>query len=113
MFPSRGRAEHYCGSRVRIRCEPRSPARAPRRVWRTTVTVRPALTPRWSVGFAVVYLIVAVVSRLTVVQGQTLSLVWPGAGVAVLWLLAESPHRQARVLAPLLAIHMAVAWVTG
>ncbi len=60
-----------------------------------------------------VYVLVAVGSRLTVVEGQTVSLVWPGAGVAVLWLLAESPHRQARVLAPLLAIHMAVAWATG
>ncbi len=64
-------------------------------------------------GFAVVYLVVAVGARLTVVEGQTVSLVWPGAGVAVLWLLAESPRRQGRVLAPLLVIHLAVAWVTG
>lgn len=74
---------------------------------------RPALPLRWTLGFAVGYAVLAVVARLTVVDGQTVSLVWPGAGVAMLWLLAESPRRQRWVLVPLLVIHAAVAWVTG
>ena len=47
------------------------------------------------------YTLLAFAARLTVVDGQTVSLVWPGAGVAMLWLLAESPRHQARVLVPL------------
>lgn len=74
---------------------------------------RPALALRWSLGFAVVYAVLAVVARLTVVNGQSVSLVWPGAGVAMLWLLAESPRRQARVLVPLTVIHAGVAWLTA
>ena len=77
------------------------------------MTVRPALSLPRALGFALVYAVLGVVARLTVVDGQTVSLIWPGAGVAVLWLLAESPHRQWRVLASLLAIHAGVAWVTG
>lgn len=71
------------------------------------------LTLPWATGFAVVYFVVGMIARLTVVDGQTVSLVWPGAGIAMLWLLAESPRRQARVLVPLAVIHGTVAWLTG
>jgi signal transduction histidine kinase/integral membrane sensor domain MASE1 len=77
------------------------------------MTVRPALSLPRVLGFAVVYAVLSLVARLTVVDGQTVSLIWPGAGVAVLWLLAESPRLQWRVLGPLLLIHMGVAWITG
>lgn len=77
------------------------------------MTVRPALSPGRALGFALAYAVLAVVARLTVVDGQAVSLIWPGAGVAVLWLLAESPRLQWRVLAPVLLIHAAVAWATG
>jgi integral membrane sensor domain MASE1 len=77
------------------------------------MTTRPALPLPWSLGFAVSYAVLAVAGRLTVVDGHAVSLVWPGAGVAVLWLLAESPRRQGRVLASLLAIHATVSWLTG
>jgi signal transduction histidine kinase/integral membrane sensor domain MASE1 len=77
------------------------------------MTTRTTLPLRWALGFALSYAVLAVGARLTVVDGRTVSLVWPGAGIAVLWLLAESPHRQGRVLAPLLAIHLTVAWFTG
>ncbi|MDR7254833.1 signal transduction histidine kinase/integral membrane sensor domain MASE1 [Nocardioides sp. BE266] len=74
---------------------------------------RTPLALPWAAGFGVAYALLAVVARLTVIDGQTVSLVWPGAGVAMLWLLAESPSRQLRVLAPLLAIHAGVVWATG
>lgn len=77
------------------------------------MTTRSTLPVPWVLGFAISYAVLAVGARLTVVDGHAVSLVWPGAGVAVLWLLAESPHRQGRVLAPLLAIHLSVAWFTG
>jgi signal transduction histidine kinase/integral membrane sensor domain MASE1 len=77
------------------------------------VARRSALPLRWTLGFVVAYVVLAVVARLTVTEGQTVSLVWPGAGVAMLWLLAESPRRQGAVLVPLAVVHGAVAWLTG
>ena len=77
------------------------------------MTVRPALPTKWAVAFAVVYAGLAVLARVIGKDGQGLSLIWPGAGIAMLWLLAESPHRQARVLVPLTVIHGGVAWLTG
>jgi len=77
------------------------------------VTTRPALPLRWAIGFGVLYAVLGVVARLTVVEGQAVSLIWPGAGVAILWLLAEAPHRQRFVLVPLLLLHAGVAWVTA
>jgi signal transduction histidine kinase len=65
------------------------------------------------VAFAVVYAVLAVVARLVGKDGQGLSLIWPGAGIAMLWLLAESPRRQAWVLVPLTVIHGGVSWLTG
>ena len=66
----------------------------------------------WTIGFAVAYAVLAVAARLTVVDGQTVSLVWPGAGVAMLWLLAESPRHQLRVLVPVTVIHATISWLT-
>jgi signal transduction histidine kinase len=64
------------------------------------------------VGFAVGYAVLAVLARLTAEDGQGVSLIWPGAGIAMLWLLAESPRRQARVLVPLTVIHGGISWLT-
>ncbi|CAM3660926.1 ATP-binding protein [Nocardioides zeicaulis] len=77
------------------------------------VREQPPLPLSWTGGAAVAYAVAAVLGRLTVVHGQTVSLVWPGAGVAVLWLMAESPRRQARVLLALLVIHGSVSAITG
>ncbi|GAA1443245.1 hypothetical protein GCM10009641_59520 [Mycobacterium cookii] len=77
------------------------------------MTTRPALRVRWVMAFAGTYTVLAVLARLTVVEGQAVSLIWPGAGVAVIWLLAESPRRQRFVLVPLLLLHAAVVWATG
>lgn len=76
------------------------------------MTARPALPGRWALAFAVTYAALAIVARLTVPDEHAVSLVWPGAGVAMLWLLAESPHRRARALVPITLIHAGVAWVT-
>lgn len=78
-----------------------------------TGTGRSALPLSWVVAAAVAYALLAVLGRLTVVQGQTVSLVWPGAGAAVIWLLAEAPRLWWRALVPLLLIHGAVSWATG
>jgi signal transduction histidine kinase len=72
-----------------------------------------ALSPARAVAFAAAYAALTVVGRWTAVEGQVVSLVWPGAGVALLWLLAESPRHVVRVLAPLLTIHLVVVVVTG
>lgn len=74
---------------------------------------RTALPLLRALGFGVSYAVLAVLARLTVVDGHPVSLVWPGAGLAMLWLLAESPRRQAWVLGPLMAIHAGVALFTG
>ena len=71
------------------------------------------LPPRGVVAFALGYAALTFVGRLTIQHGQTVGLVWPAAGVAVLWLLAESPHRAWRVLVPLMAVHGGLNWVTG
>lgn len=76
------------------------------------MSTRTALPLPRALGFGVSYAVLAVLARLTVVDGQAVSLVWPGAGLAMLWLLAESPHRQRWVLGPLMAIHAGVSWVT-
>lgn len=77
------------------------------------MTTRTALPLSRALAFGASYAVLAVLARLTVVDGQTVSLVWPGAGVALLWLLAESPHRQRWVLGPLMVIHAGIAWFTG
>ncbi|MGW6131125.1 SpoIIE family protein phosphatase [Cellulomonas sp. NPDC055163] len=53
-------------------------------------TVPAPRTLRTLPGFAVVYGGAALLGRLTVIDGGDISLVWPAAGVGVLWLLARS-----------------------
>ncbi len=78
------------------------------------MTAQPPLPLRWALRFALVYALLALAARLTVVDGSNaVGLVWPGAGVALLWLLAESPRRQVQVLVPLTLIHGGINWVTG
>lgn len=72
-----------------------------------------ALSPARAAAFATAYALLTVVGRATAIEGQVVSLVWPGSGVALLWLLAESPRHVLRVLVPLLAIHFGVVVATG
>ncbi|HEX5918625.1 MAG TPA: ATP-binding protein [Nocardioides sp.] len=72
-----------------------------------------ALSPARAAAFAVAYALLTLVGRATAIEGQVVSLVWPGSGVALLWLLAESPRHVLRVLGPLLAIHFGVVVATG
>lgn len=65
------------------------------------------------VGFALAYALLTLLGRMTAGDGQIVSLVWPASGVAVLWLLAESPRRAPRVLAPLLIVHAVMVLATG
>lgn len=59
----------------------------------TPVPPRDALR---SLAFAVLYVLAGVLGRATVVDDRTLALVWPAAGVAVLWFLLQG--RQTRWL---------------
>lgn len=77
------------------------------------MTTRAPLSMRWALGFAAIYAVLAALARLTVADNGVVGLVWPGAGVAMLWLLAESPRRQAHVLVPLTLIHGAINAITG
>ncbi|WP_299929239.1 ATP-binding protein [uncultured Nocardioides sp.] len=72
-----------------------------------------ALSPARAVAFAAAYVVLTLVGRATAIEGQVVSLVWPGSGVAFLWLLAESPRHVLRVLAPLLVLHFGVVVATG
>jgi len=72
-----------------------------------------ALSPARATAFALAYALLTVVGRLTAIEGQVVSLIWPGSGVAILWVLAESPRRLARVLVPLMAIHFVLVVATG
>ncbi|GAB3026158.1 hypothetical protein GCM10011376_12560 [Nocardioides flavus (ex Wang et al. 2016)] len=71
------------------------------------------MTPARAAAFALAYAVLTIVGRLTAIEGQVVSLVWPGAGAAVLWLLAESPRHVLRVLVPLMAIHGVLVVLTG
>ena len=74
---------------------------------------RRALTWPQTVGFAVAHLVLVAVGRSSVIEGASLSLFWPAAGMAVLWLLAEAPRRQVPVLAMIAAEVAVVASATG
>lgn len=80
-------------------------------------TDRPASTgARWArrAGFLVLYVAMAFAGRATIVDGQALSLVWPAAGVAVLWALASHGRRDRAIdLTLLAAATYAVNWLTG
>ena len=75
--------------------------------------MHPPLRPPAIAAFVVAYALLTYVGRLTVVNGQTVSLVWPAAGVAALWILAESPRLQWRMLATLVLVHAAMVWLTA
>ncbi|GGS86945.1 hypothetical protein GCM10010156_51880 [Planobispora rosea] len=49
---------------------------------------------RRTAGFALVFLIATFAGRMTVIEGSSLSLVWPSAGVAVLWFTAQRHERS-------------------
>ena len=72
-----------------------------------------ALSPARATAFAAAYVVLTLVGRATAIEGQVVSLVWPGSGVAFLWLLAESPRHVLRVLVPLLVLHFGVVVATG
>ncbi|EXG81585.1 ATP-binding protein [Cryptosporangium arvum] len=63
-----------------------------------------------SVGFATLFGLAAVAGRLTILDGTNLSLVWPAAGVSIVWFVA----RRATVLdwALLVGVTLAVNLVT-
>lgn len=67
-----------------------------------------------SAVFAVVYVLAMVAGRLTVMDGTNLSMVWPAAGVLVLWFCAQ---RNARIrwvdVAALVVITLVVNVATG
>ncbi|GAA3395087.1 ATP-binding protein [Cryptosporangium minutisporangium] len=49
----------------------------------------PAAALARSVGFACLFTLAAIGGRLTILEGASLSLVWPAAGVAVVWFVAQ------------------------
>src|SRR6478752_3877899 len=72
-----------------------------------------ALSPARAAAFATAYALLTLIGRATATEGQVVSLIWPGSGVALLWLLAEAPRHVLRVLVPLMAIHFGVVLATG
>lgn len=65
-------------------------------------------------GFLALYVAASVLGRMTVLEGATVSLVWPAAGISVLWLLARArrPWPWVDALA-LLACTWVVSFLTG
>jgi len=49
----------------------------------------PTASAARSLGFAALFLLAAVAGRLTIQEGTSFSLVWPAAGVAVVWFVAQ------------------------
>ncbi|WP_067499674.1 ATP-binding protein [Actinoplanes sp. TFC3] len=76
------------------------------------MSVRAALT-RTAV-FALLYAVATFAGRLTIMDGTSLSIVWPAAGIAVVWFCAQrhSPVRWADALA-LAAVTMVINMLTG
>lgn len=69
---------------------------------------------RMLLGFAAIYAGAALVGRLTVLEGGEISLVWPAAGVAVLWLAVRADGSLPRVdIAALAAVTWVVNVLTG
>ncbi|MFD1366492.1 ATP-binding protein [Actinoplanes sichuanensis] len=67
-----------------------------------------------SAAFAVLYLVAAYVGRLTVMDHTNLSLIWPAAGVAAVWFVAQRRSRLfALDVALLAAVTMAINTATG
>ncbi|GAA2711924.1 ATP-binding protein [Actinoplanes palleronii] len=67
-----------------------------------------------TVGFSILYLVAAYLGRLTVLDDTNLSLVWPAAGILVVWFVAQRGSRwQWLDGLSLAAITMAVNLATG
>ena len=61
----------------------------------------------------VLYVAAGVLGRLTIIDGQALSLVWPAAGIGVLWLATSSRRRLPLDLLAMAGVVFAVNAVTG
>ncbi len=57
------------------------------------------LPPTRTVIFAATHMLLVLLARATVVDGASVSLLWPAAGVVILWMLAETTRRWPLVLA--------------
>ncbi|AGZ40081.1 ATP-binding protein [Actinoplanes friuliensis] len=76
------------------------------------MTFRQALSR--TAGFGLVYLLATYLGRLTVMDGTSLSLVWPAAGVLALWFVAQRTSRWKWLdVAVLAVITMVVNTQTG
>ena len=66
------------------------------------------------VGFAVAYVVMSLLSRLALVPGSNVSMVWPGAGVAAMWVLARAAAPASWVTYVLISLlTMLVVFLTG
>ena len=65
------------------------------------------------VGWSAMFVGFGFVGRATLVDGRTLSLVWPAAGIAALWVMAGWGRTTASTLVALAVCTFAVNWVTG
>jgi diguanylate cyclase (GGDEF)-like protein len=63
--------------------------------------------------WAALYILAATIGRLTRPDESPVALVWPAAGVAVLWVLYQASHRRAVTLALLMVLSAGVNFVTG
>ncbi|GAB6896927.1 hypothetical protein [Kineosporia succinea] len=67
-----------------------------------------------SAAFAVCFGVAVFLGRLTVMDGTSLSLVWPAAGVAALWFACQREAGTARLDHLLLgSLTLALNWATG
>ncbi len=64
-------------------------------------------------GFAALFALAGLAGRATVVDDHTLSLVWPAAGVAVLWFLVEDVRWRSADLLALAGVTYLVGMTTG
>ncbi|SDD19303.1 ATP-binding protein [Nocardioides lianchengensis] len=75
-----------------------------------------ARLPAWATrcGFLAAYVAMAFAGRATIIDGQALSLVWPAAGIAVLWFLRPRKQQEWVLDVALLALAtLAVNRLTG
>ncbi|WP_449063614.1 MASE1 domain-containing protein, partial [Planomonospora algeriensis] len=72
------------------------------------------MTPRRTAAFAVLYATAVLVGRMDLIGGTELGLMWPAAGVGVVWLLAQRRARSRWLdVSALAAITLAGNLVTG
>lgn len=69
---------------------------------------RRGLPPTRTVIFAATHMLLVLLARATVLEGAPVSLLWPAAGVVILWMLAETTRRW-----PLVLLVVAVEVVVG